>query len=103
MKLGGSVSASNASSSQMQDTPQPAQQHAAALDNLTSEKKRNKLGYHRTSVACGKSHPHPVEKKGYILECRGAKKLTKAIVDGGRSDASRPPPTSRGGASTASG
>jgi hypothetical protein len=30
---------------------------AAALA-LSAEKRRNKLGYHRTSVACGKNSPH---------------------------------------------
>jgi hypothetical protein len=28
------------------------------LNNMMSDKKRNKLGYHRTRVACGKYNSH---------------------------------------------
>src|SRR3569833_605798 len=55
MKLKRSLSTPNVRPQQPPAPPQqnPSSEHAA-LGSLAAEKRRNKLGYHRTSVACGK-------------------------------------------------
>jgi hypothetical protein len=64
----------------------------------TSNKARNKLGYHRTSVACGKLNKlHLVSWAGF------ADRLSQDIVDGGRSDAFLLQMTTKAVARTASG
>jgi hypothetical protein len=57
MKLNRSMSTPNVRALPVpQSAPQPQQQpsvHDQTALSLAAEKKRNKLGYHRTSVACG--------------------------------------------------
>jgi hypothetical protein len=55
---------------------------AAALA-LSAEKRRNKLGYHRTSVACGKNEFHFMSSKRSLF--RGRLTLSQDIADGERS------------------
>lgn len=45
------------SQSQGQPAQPPTPQHSAAGQDPAGERRRNKLGYHRTSVACGKYPP----------------------------------------------
>jgi hypothetical protein len=64
----------------------------------TSNKPRNKLGYHRTSVACGRLHKlHFVSRAGF------ADRVLQDIADGGRSDAFLLQKTTKAVAQTASG
>jgi len=53
----------------------------------TSSKPRNKLGYHRTSVACGKQ---PTRSFLALTWNRKAYHLLKVIVDEGKYDACLP-------------
>lgn len=78
-----------------------AQQHSpdhGSMGMSSSDKRRNKLGYHRTSVACGKSAwtcPPPV---GGPVSAALLRDTIQVTVDGERSGASLPLPMSRGDA-----
>lgn len=60
-----------------------------------ADKRRNKLGYHRTSVACGMCSSNPVKEK--------ADQSRKATADDGKSDVCWPQMMPNTGVQTASG
>ncbi|KAL1880811.1 hypothetical protein VTK73DRAFT_4981 [Phialemonium thermophilum] len=82
MKMKQAMSSPGARSSQMQQSPP---HHGAMQDQnalaMGGEKRRNKLGYHRTSVACGHCRrrkirciPSPADVQGRCVNCIRLKK-----------------------------
>jgi hypothetical protein len=80
----------------------PMSADAAALA-LSAEKKRNKLGYHRTSVACGKYLVGLDDQKALCSLKSNAKPSSQAIAAGERSGVSQQPAIHRTDAQTAFG
>ncbi|KAK4105302.1 hypothetical protein N658DRAFT_482821 [Parathielavia hyrcaniae] len=84
LELKRSISTPMAGSSQSQGLPsQPPtpQQSSAAAQDSAAERRRNKLGYHRTSVACGHCRrrkirciPSPNDVQGRCINCIRLKK-----------------------------
>lgn len=73
---------------------QTPQQPTAPGQDLAGERRRNKLGYHRTSVACGK-YPGKARRNPGIWMAVLDADSAQVIVAGGKSGASRPRTTFR--------
>ncbi|KAK3329607.1 hypothetical protein B0H66DRAFT_31911 [Apodospora peruviana] len=81
MKLKRTISEPTVGPPQSQQPTTPQQSTTAEQNALAQEKRRNKLGYHRTSVACGhcrrrkiRCMPSPNDVQGRCMQCIRLKK-----------------------------